>query len=51
VDALGFVDWEETQEHVRKAFQDKDPWSLRAAFSVCQFVVLSQRFGVARATP
>jgi asparagine synthase (glutamine-hydrolysing) len=50
VDALGFVDWEETQENVRKAFVDKDSWSLRAAFSVCQFVVLSQRFGVARAT-
>ncbi|CAI7660554.1 unnamed protein product [Penicillium glandicola] len=49
VDALGFVDWEKTQEHVRKAFQDKDSLSLRAAFSVCQFVVLSQRFGVARA--
>ncbi|KAJ5964889.1 uncharacterized protein N7479_004765 [Penicillium vulpinum] len=51
VDALGFVDWEETQEHVRKAFQDKISWSLRVALSVCQFVVLSQRFGVTRATP
>jgi asparagine synthase (glutamine-hydrolysing) len=50
VDALGFVDYEETQENVRKAFQDKDHWSLRAAFTVCQLVVLSQRFGVAKAT-
>ncbi|KAJ5767200.1 uncharacterized protein N7511_004816 [Penicillium nucicola] len=50
VDALGFVDYEATLENVRKAFQDKDQWALRAAFSVCQFVVLSQRFGVARAT-
>ncbi|KAJ5824679.1 hypothetical protein N7447_007019 [Penicillium robsamsonii] len=50
VDALGFVDWEETQEHVQKAFQEKIPWSLRVVFSVCQFVVLSQRFGVAKAT-
>lgn len=49
VDALGFVDWEKTRELVRKAFQDQDSWSLRAAFSVCQFVVLSQRFKVARA--
>lgn len=50
VDALGFVDWEKTQEIVRKAFQEKDPWAFRVAFSVCQFVVLSQRFGVARAS-
>ncbi|KAF9888775.1 hypothetical protein FE257_008351 [Aspergillus nanangensis] len=51
VEALGFVDWEETQEYVRKAFQDKDSWSLRVSFSVCQFVVLSRKFGVAKATP
>lgn len=50
VDALGFVDYEKVQELVRKAFEEKDPWAFRAAFSVCQFVVLSQRFGVARAT-
>jgi asparagine synthase (glutamine-hydrolysing) len=50
VDALGFVDWEKTQEIVKKAFQNQDLWSLRAAFSVCQFVVLSQRFKVARAS-
>lgn len=51
VEALGFVDWDETEEHVRKAFQDRDPWSLRIAIRVSQFVVLSQRFGVAKATP
>ncbi|KAJ5774430.1 hypothetical protein N7457_009326 [Penicillium paradoxum] len=51
VEALGFIKWDETRDHVRKAFQDSDAWSLRIAFSVCQLVVLSQRFGVAKATP
>jgi asparagine synthase (glutamine-hydrolysing) len=50
VDALGFIDWARTQVLVQKAFQEKDPWAFRVAFSVCQFVVLSQRFGVVRAS-
>ncbi|KAJ5161820.1 hypothetical protein N7492_007212 [Penicillium capsulatum] len=51
VEALGFVDWDQAQEHVRKAFQDKDGRSLRVAIFLGQIVVLSQRLGVAKATP
>lgn len=51
IDALGFVNWEGTREHIRKAFEDKDMMSFRTAFAICQLVVLSQRFGVAQATP
>lgn len=51
VEALGWVDWEETQRQVHKAFVEKDPLALRSAFSVSQFVVLSQRFGVKKASP
>lgn len=51
IDALGFVDWEETREHIRKAFEDKNIISFRVSFAICQFVVLSQKFGIAQASP
>lgn len=49
--ALGFLDWDKTQELVSKAFKSEDMLSFRAAFKICQLVVISQRFGVARACP
>ncbi|KAJ5802306.1 uncharacterized protein N7503_004756 [Penicillium pulvis] len=49
IDALGFVDWEGAREHIRRAFEEKDMISFRAAFAISQFVVLSRKFGVARA--
>lgn len=51
IEALGFVDWQRTKEHVHKAFVEKNGISLRYAMMAAQFVVLSQRFGVKRATP
>ncbi|KAL5359154.1 hypothetical protein BJX96DRAFT_147878 [Aspergillus floccosus] len=51
IEALGFVDWERTKEQVHKAFVEKNGIALRYAMMAAQFVVLSQRFGVKRATP
>ncbi|KAL4890992.1 hypothetical protein BDV59DRAFT_209333 [Aspergillus ambiguus] len=50
VEALGFVDPEQVNVHVRKAFVEKNPISLRYAMLVAQFIVLSKRFCVKRAT-
>ncbi|KAL2829126.1 nucleophile aminohydrolase [Aspergillus pseudoustus] len=51
VEALGFVDWEETQGLVEKAIVGGDNFAFRAAVAIAQYVVLSKRFGVKRATP
>lgn len=51
VEALGFLDWDRMQELVSKAFKGGDPWSFRSAFFICQIVVISQKFGVAKAVP
>jgi asparagine synthase (glutamine-hydrolysing) len=50
VEALGFMDWEKMQGVVEKAIVDGDPLSFRAAVSAVQWVVLSKRFGVKKAT-
>lgn len=50
VEALGFLDWSATEKLVSKAFKDQNPLSFRAAFQICQIVVISQRFGVAKAS-
>lgn len=50
VDNLGFLDWGQTKEHLDKSFGDsQNELSFRATLSVAQYVVLSQRFGVAPA--
>ncbi|KAJ5750334.1 hypothetical protein N7533_007362 [Penicillium manginii] len=50
VEALGFLDWTATEQLVSKAFRDQNPLCFRAAFQICQMVVISQRFGVAKAS-
>lgn len=50
VENLGFVDWERTKDNLDKSFGDsQNELSFRATLSVAQYVVLSQRFGVAPA--
>ncbi|KAL8795808.1 MAG: hypothetical protein Q9195_001688 [Heterodermia aff. obscurata] len=46
VEALGFLDWSKMHDLVHKAFEEQEPGTLRKAFLVAQFVVLSQRFGI-----
>lgn len=49
VDALGFLDWEHTQSIVHKAFETQDELLMGTVFVIAQWVVLSKRFGIARA--
>ncbi|KAI9692564.1 MAG: hypothetical protein M1822_006795 [Bathelium mastoideum] len=49
VEELGFLHWEKTKNLVHRAFVEKDALAMRLAFSVAQFVVLSERFGISRA--
>lgn len=51
VEALGFVDWEQTKGLVPKAFEEGDHTAFRASVSIAQFVVISKRFGVKTALP
>ncbi|KAL4904609.1 hypothetical protein BDW74DRAFT_178703 [Aspergillus multicolor] len=46
VKQLGFVDWDQLQEHVVRGFRDGDQRCFRSSLFVAQLVVLSQRFGV-----
>lgn len=49
---LGFVDWDKAEGLIGKAFgEKKDPSAMRYAMTIAQWVVLSQKFGVARAEP
>ncbi|KAL3461967.1 nucleophile aminohydrolase [Aspergillus heterothallicus] len=50
VAALGFVDWEKTKGLVEKAVVGGDALAFRAAVVVAQYVVLSKRFCVKRAS-
>ncbi|KAF2090147.1 asparagine synthase [Saccharata proteae CBS 121410] len=48
---LGFVDWDKTKGLLERAFERQDPNAMRFAFAVAQWVVISQRFGVKKASP
>ena len=52
MEELGFVCWERVEWLVERAFgEEKDPGSMRTALVVAEWVVLSKRFGVAKALP
>ncbi|KAL4876199.1 hypothetical protein BJY04DRAFT_223283 [Aspergillus karnatakaensis] len=51
VEALGFVDWGETEGLLERAVVGGDPEAFRAVVTVAQFVVVSRRFGVRTAVP
>ncbi|KAJ5214274.1 hypothetical protein N7449_001443 [Penicillium cf. viridicatum] len=46
VESLGFVDWNNTEEAVEKAFSKQEPMALRRTITVAQFIILGKRFGV-----
>lgn len=46
VERLGFIDWKAAEEILLAAFEQQDTASFRAAILLCQWVVLSQRFGI-----
>ncbi|KAF2224845.1 hypothetical protein BDZ85DRAFT_317481 [Elsinoe ampelina] len=49
VDSLGFVDWDRCHDLVHKAFSEQNPLAMRYAIVVAEWVILGQRFGVAKA--
>jgi asparagine synthase (glutamine-hydrolysing) len=52
VDELGFLEWSLVKHHLSNAFgYTSDIKSLRYIFTVAQWVILSQRFGIAKAEP
>lgn len=50
VEQLGFLDWREVSALVERAFGDHELLAMRFAFIVAQWIVISQRFGVAKAS-
>lgn len=50
VEQLGFLDWETVKEVVDTAFVEKDVASFRQALIIAEWIVISQRFGVEKAT-
>ncbi|KAL8787302.1 MAG: hypothetical protein Q9213_002293 [Squamulea squamosa] len=51
VESLGFMDWSKTHDLVPKGFEEQAPNLLLKAFTVAQYVVLGQRFGIKTAGP
>ncbi|KAF2650047.1 asparagine synthetase [Lophiostoma macrostomum CBS 122681] len=51
VEKLGFLDWRKIDGLIDRAFAKKDPNAMRFAFTVAQWVVIGERFGVKRAEP
>lgn len=49
VEQLGFVDWAKINGQVDRAFVEKDAVALRQTLIVAEWIVISQRFGVAKA--
>ncbi|KAF2202473.1 glutamine-hydrolyzing asparagine synthase [Delitschia confertaspora ATCC 74209] len=50
VDQLGFLDWPVIEARLKRGLEGEDP-SFRYCVTIAQWVVLSQRFGVAKAEP
>jgi asparagine synthase (glutamine-hydrolysing) len=51
VEQLGFIAWDKVKGLVDKAFSKKDANAMRFAFTVAQWVVIGERFGVKKAGP
>jgi asparagine synthase (glutamine-hydrolysing) len=51
VEKLGFIAWSKAQGLVDKAFRQKDANAMRFAFTVAQWVVIGERFGIETAGP
>ncbi|VUC33272.1 unnamed protein product, partial [Clonostachys rosea] len=51
VDQLGFLDWPVVEARLKKALEQGEHFSQRYIYTVAQWVVLSQRFSIAKAEP
>ena len=51
VEALGFLDWEQIEPMVGKAFATQDKRLMGVVFVIAQWVVFSKRFGMTKASP
>jgi asparagine synthase (glutamine-hydrolysing) len=51
IEQLGFIDWPKVDGLLDRAFAQKDPNAMRFAFTIAQWVIIGQRFGVRRAEP
>lgn len=51
VENLGFVDWSKAEGLVERAFMQDEPLAMRFAFTIAQWIVISQCFGVRKAEP
>ena len=49
IENLGFVDWEQSRTLVDRAFTSQDKTMMVTVYVIAQWVVLSHRFGVAKA--
>lgn len=49
VEQLGFVQWAKVKDIVPNAFENRDESSFRLSWTLAQWIVLSQKFGVRRA--
>ena len=49
IENLGFVDWEQSRTLVDRAFTSQDKIMMVTVYVIAQWVVLSRRFGVAKA--
>lgn len=50
VEALGFLDWAQVRPMVDVAFESQAKHLMGVVFAIAQWVVLSQKFGIAKAT-
>ena len=49
IDALGFISWDQNRTLVDRAFTSQDKTLMGTVFVIAQWVVLSRRFGIAKA--
>lgn len=48
---VGFLDWDQVNISLDRAFKERNPFALRNSLTTAQFVVISQRFKVKTAEP
>ena len=51
IEGLGFLEWDEVKGLLEQAFVKREAKAMRSLNLCCQWIILSKRFGVARAEP
>ncbi|KAF2151719.1 asparagine synthase [Myriangium duriaei CBS 260.36] len=49
VESLGFIDWNQCEDLVDQAFVEQSPMAMRYAIVVAEWIIIGERFGVAKA--